>query len=486
MAESILTLTTRFSGLAPDELLVRSAVGREAMSTIYEYEIEFEVSRSGGLAAEDLDGLLTHPSMLHMTGDHPLEIHGVLREIELLGAAEAAPVAFMARLVPRLWNTTRRLRTRVYQEKNVREVVDAVLAESDLEAEWVLAGDYPESEYIVQYQETDFAFISRQLEHWGLYYYFRQEPDGEVMVIADHNLQFASLEDYETLPFNPTMGRSGVSGSVHSIKGLYRPQPAVVAVREYNWRTPSIPLLERRPADEHTGQGFHWLYGEHFKDSDQGQMIARIRSEQLLNQRELYQGTCSVPGLAPGHRFELFDCPLPDLNITFLVTGVEPSLSTTGDSGDEVREYHFTAVPLDRDAPVPVAYRSQRVTAKPRIEGVMHGIIDGAVAGRAAPIDELGRYRVNLPMDTLAEPGGRASRWVRMAQPYSGRGYGMHMPLHIGTEVAIAHIDGDPDRPIIVGAVPNAETVSPVGGDEPTKNRLKTRSGILIEFEDDA
>ena len=80
---------------------------------------------------------------------------------------------------------------------------------------------------------------------------------------------------------------------------------------------------------------------------------------------------------------------------------------------------------------------------------------------------------------------GTSSRWIRMAQPSSGDGYGMHFPLHLGTEVVIAHVDGDPDRPIILGSVPNPNTTTPVSRDNATQSAVRTRAGIRIEFEDD-
>ena len=81
-------------------------------------------------------------------------------------------------------------------------------------------------------------------------------------------------------------------------------------------------------------------------------------------------------------------------------------------------------------------------------------------------------------------PGGKASRWVRMAQPSSGDGYGMHFPLHVGVEVAVVHLGGDPDRPVILGAVPNARTNTPVRDANATESQIKTRSGIRITFDD--
>ena len=73
-----------------------------------------------------------------------------------------------------------------------------------------------------------------------------------------------------------------------------------------------------------------------------------------------------------------------------------------------------------------------------------------------------------------------------MAQSSAGSGYGMHLPLHIGTEVLVTHLDGDPDRPVILGAVPNVDTMSPVVDANATQSRIKTRQNILFELEDDA
>ncbi len=488
MSDAILTFFTTYSALDPSVLVLKGAKGREAMSELYEYELTLEVNREGGLTPEDIDGLLTAQCAVIMTGTWSVEVFGVLRELELMAANEEVPVLYRAVLVPRLWNTTRSYRSRVYQEVNVQQLVSQVLDEHGVPYEWwpdPLDG-YPTHEYIVQYEETDFAFISRRLEHWGLFYFFRQGPDGEVMIISDSKQVFAGLQDYETLTFNPRRGRSGVSGSVHSLRVKHRPQPATMVVREYNYRTPSTQLVAEHPVDERTGQGLQWHYGDHFKDASEGEKIAQIRAEQLLCQREVCEGICSVPGLAPGHRFDLGDCPIPELNITYLVTSVEPSISVTGDALDEAYEYRFTAVPLVRDEPPAVPYRSQQVTPRPQIEGFMHGFVDGEAPGTAAPIDELGRYKIVLPLDIAGEGGGKASRWIRMAQPSSGADYGMHLPLHIGTEVAIIHLDGDPDRPVIMSSIPNAETVSPVRQEDATKSRIKTSTGIMIEMDDDA
>jgi type VI secretion system secreted protein VgrG len=135
--------------------------------------------------------------------------------------------------------------------------------------------------------------------------------------------------------------------------------------------------------------------------------------------------------------------------------------------------------------PYAVAYRPPRTTARPRIHGVTHATIDApADDGKNAPIDEHGRYKVLLPWDIGAKHGGRASRWVRMAQPASGADYGVHFPLHAGTEVLLVHVDGDPDRPVIIASVPNHQTRSPVTSENASQSEMKTRRGIRVTFDD--
>jgi type VI secretion system secreted protein VgrG len=114
----------------------------------------------------------------------------------------------------------------------------------------------------------------------------------------------------------------------------------------------------------------------------------------------------------------------------------------------------------------------------------MHAHVDGDTAGEIAEIDDVGRYRVRLPFDVGGGRGQRASRWVRKAQGYSGQGYGMHFPLHKGAEVLLAHVDGDPDRPIIVGTVAHATTPGPVARSNASQSVIQTASGIRMELED--
>ena len=356
-----------------------------------------------------------------------------------------------------------------------------VLAEHGVPMESHLSASYPSREYVVQYDETDFDFVNRMLEHWGIFFYFDHRPDGEVMVLGDGPSAFVELPDHAEVAFRPTAGAVEWSGHVNHLTRQHRVCTGNVTVVDYNWRTPNAQPTGGAPADEHAGHGTQTFYGEHVKDGGEAAVIARARAEALISGRETYRAQATVQGLQPGHRFQLDDHPSGALNQEYAVTRVDLSIHRGGAAGGEGRERAHRMELIPYGAP----WRPPRVTPKPRIEGLLPGLIDSG-GGAGAPIDELGRYKVVLPFDAVGAKGGAASRWIRMAQSSTGPGYGMHFPLRPGVEVAIAHTCGDPDRPIIVGAVPNANSVTPVTSAESMKSRIRTRTGIVMEFIDGA
>jgi len=117
------------------------------------------------------------------------------------------------------------------------------------------------------------------------------------------------------------------------------------------------------------------------------------------------------------------------------------------------------------------------------VTGLIENQVQGHV-GKYAMIDHEGRYTVKFLFDTAPPGEAKASHAVRRIQPAAGPNYGMHFPLRPGVEVVLVFIDGDPDRPLIVGAVPNPVTPTPVDVNSSTKNRIKTESGVLFEIED--
>jgi type VI secretion system secreted protein VgrG len=238
------------------------------------------------------------------------------------------------------------------------------------------------------------------------------------------------------------------------------------------------------------GRGNVYFYGEHFKTPEEGRTLANVRAEEIRCRENLFHGEGTQPALCPGFIFEIADHYRESYNQKYLIAEIEHQGGQTSafmaGTGDELTEGEqqptysnaFTAIPAG------VQFRPKRNTTKPRFYGTMNAKVDAAGIGQYAEIDDEGRYKVKLPFDQNGNNGGKASRWVRMMQPYAGADHGMHFPLHKGTEVLLTFVDGDPDRPIIAGAVPNAETKSVVTSLNATRNTIRSAGGNTLEMQD--
>ena len=209
-----------------------------------------------------------------------------------------------------------------------------------------------------------------------------------------------------------------------------------------------------------------------------------MRAEEVRCRARGFAGRGDVRALTAGATFTLEDHPRRDWNVSYLVVAATHRAAQSLDVGpakrDDEPDYAntFEAIPAD------VVFRPARTTPWPRIAGPINAVVDASGGGEYAEIDDHGRYRVQLPFDLSGKGGGKASRPLRMSQPYAGADMGMHFPLHKGTEVLVAHIDGDPDRPLIAAAVPNPETASPVTSQNQTQCAVRTGGGNFFVIED--
>ena len=299
------------------------------------------------------------------------------------------------------------------------------------------------------------------------------------------------------MPEGKTMYYSPVSGldDLHReevIKAFICRQkmlPRTLHLKDYNYMKPSMEITGSAEVSP-DGRGEVYIYGEHFRTTKEGNNLAKIRAEELLCQEKQFHGESTIPYLKPGYFFDLEDHYRKSSNnqyltielehegsqASYLIAGIQKGLSEV-----EEQPYYFNnfeAIPSD------VQFRPPQKSEKPRFYGILNAKIDAAGSGKYAELDDQGRYKVVLPFDESGRKDGKASAYFRMAQPYAGTDHGMHFPLHKGTEVLLAFIDGDPDRPIINAAVPNPETPSQVTSGDQTMSKITTAGGNKIHIED--
>ncbi|MFH1490644.1 MAG: type VI secretion system tip protein TssI/VgrG, partial [Pseudomonadota bacterium] len=419
--------------------------------------------------------------------------HGILTQFEQLHAVDEY-VFYRAVLVPKLWWLSLTHHNQVFLNKTVPEIIQEVLEDgglTTLDIELRLENGYPQWEYICQYRESHFSFVSRWMEREGMYYFFEQTDTGEKMIITDTKVSHTDMPQGKTMHYSPPSGLDELHRE-EVIKAFICRQtmiPHTLRLKDYNYRTPSLEMNGQADVAAH-GRGEVFIYGEHFRTPEEGDTLAKVRAEELLCQEKRFYGESTIPYLRPGYLFDFQDHYRDSFNQTyltvelehegsqaaFLLAGVQKGLSEVEDQ--PYYRNSFVDIPGD------VQFRPERKTEKARFYGAMNAKIDAAESGRYAELDDQGRYKVVLPFDISGRKDGKASTYLRMAQPYAGTDHGMHFPLHKGTEVLLTFIDGDPDRPIIAGAVPNQEYPSQVTSEDQTMSKITTSGGNKIHMED--
>jgi type VI secretion system secreted protein VgrG len=475
-----------------DSFAVVNFTGFEALSTPYRFEIVL-ISED-----KDLDPLqvLQHTAVftIHRENEKDVSFHGILMQFEETQEYNGY-LFFKAVLMPKLQWLSLTSHNQIFLDQPVPDILKAVLKECGLsegiDFEFKLQGTYQPLEYVCQYDETHLNFISRWAEREGIYYFFDQTEQGEKLIFTDTKISHTDLAQGNELTYNPQSGLDSLH-TEEAIKAFlcrHSMLPQQVFLKDYNYRKPSLAMEGKADVDP-DGRGETYIYGEHFTTPEEGNRLAGIRAEEFLCRKSIYYGNSSVPFMDIGFTFTLQDHYKKAYNKKYLITeigheGHQTGYLISGLSGavapvDEPMFYAntFTVIPAD------VQFRPERTAAKPKISGTFNAKVDAASSGQYAEIDDQGRYKVILPLDRSGRGSGKASAWCRMMQPYAGAEYGMHFPLHKGIEVLLTFIDGDPDRPIISGSVPNPETGSPITGPNQTQSMIRSGGGNQLHFED--
>lgn len=495
------------SDAVPDDTFqIGTLKGFEELSTPYEFRFEL-ASKKADIA---FDKMLNSKASIAIRQAIPVsggkhgtriyKIHGIVSSFEVLEMMQEF-IKYRVVLVPRLWKCTLTTQSRVFLDMDIKDMIKAILTEkggSGLTAqdfELKLTGTYTKHEFVVQYNETDLDFLHRWLEHEGIFYFFDQTESGEKLIFADSPAGYAKLSGDPKIPYRPDpTTRSRSSGaeneqsmqeqSVHSFVCRVTKTPKQVVLKDHNYRTPSVDVKAKAESKNPAAEGMHYIFGEHFKTPADGGALAKLRVEAIACRDKIVEGVSDHRSFRPGSTFTLSEHFRADFNAAYVLLRLDHEMTQDtaagGKGGSMKYTNRFTGIPAD------VVFRPEKRAEWPSIHGFVNATIDGAGSNQYAEIDDQGRYKVKLPFDLSDKKDGKASRYIRMMQPYAGGGMGMHFPLHKGTEVALGFVDGDPDRPLILGALINPETASPVSGTNSTQCKIHTGGGNSLTIEDTA
>ncbi len=460
--------------LGPDKLTFLSMTGREALGEPFAYEVDL-VSDDSNLS---LDDLLGQPMTVHLelAGGDLRHFHGIATEIEFVEKAQPDAV-YRVRMRPWLSLLGNTADCRIFQACAIPDIVKEIFRDRGFtDFEDALTEDYPKAEYIVQYRESDLHFVTRLMEHAGIYYYFRHTADAHTLVLADSQGAHKRIPGCEQLPYRPPdEHRTRLEECVDDWHLVRRITPGAVVLRDFDFQKPNADLTAKQSAPKQHARGdFEFYdYPGSYRVRDDGEKQARVRLEQRQEPFEQTLGHTNARALTVGALFELTDYPRDDQNCEHLITFTTISLSghqlqTGGTQPDS--DFTFSCEFGAIDSRVP--FRTQRTVVKPVVEGPQTAIVVGK-SGEEIWTDKYGRVKVQFHWDRVGQHDEKSSCWVRVAQTWAGANWGsIHIP-RIGQEVIVDFLEGDPDQPIVTGRVYNASNMPPY--DLPGK---QTQSGV--------
>jgi type VI secretion system secreted protein VgrG len=444
--------------LEGDALILTSFEGEEEVSQPYAYTLEL-VSTDPAVDARALLRTKARIRMQLPIGETRY-IHGRLANVEQL-ESDGDLTSYRAELVPAHWFLTMSRDSRVFADKTVREIITQIFEEGGLaqgsDYEITLVREPKKQRYAIQYRESPLDFLSRLMEDEGIFYFFVHGEDGAKMVITDANSTAEYGAQTKPVRMSPVEGAAQrEEDTIAVLHKLTNARPGKITLADYNFRTPSSRLLTSLAGVDPEEV---YDYPARFRDMAEGEKLARVRLEAEEATGEIVRGEGPCRVLAAGMRFDLVEHYRDSMNTTYLVLKVTLAANLTGlRSGEEAGftfSSSFEAVPFD------VPYRPPRVTPRPSIPGVQTATV--GPGSEEIIVDKYGRIPIQFHWDRRNKEEEKPSCWARVASPWAGKSWGMVSIPRVGQEVVVHFLEGDPDRPIIIASVYNAEQMPPNG-----------------------
>lgn len=489
----LLAITTP---LGPDVLLAAGLHGREEISRLFHFQIDV-LAEIG--AQVPFDRLLGQPIAvrLELSGGQKRHFSGLCSSVAH-GESDDEFTHYSLEMVPSLWLLTKRARSRIFQHLSVPEILGKVL--DGLDVVYEIQGTFHSRDFCVQYRESDFAFASRLMEEEGIYYFFRHSESGHQLVLAN------------TPQSHPRLPHGGDRVLYEQIRGGNRPEDRVhqwekrqmlvtskVTLRDHCFEMPDHSLEASEGVQESVRVGgtthrlsvvngeplekydFPGAYAQRFDGVDRGgaarpdelrkifednQRTAALRAQQEATPSIVLQGAGNCRHFTAGFRFTLATQDAAqrrglEADGTYVLTSVDHDARMHGSyrsKGEIHYQNTFTCLPIE------LPFRPTRTTPKPTVQGSQTAVVVGN-AGEEVFCDKYGRVKVQFHWDREGRKNADSSCWVRVGTVWAGKRWGVvHVP-RVGQEVIVDFLEGDPDQPIIIGSVYNAEQMPPYLGE---------------------
>ena len=435
-----------------NDFKVLSFNGVEAISQLYAIGVEL-VSENPDIA---LETLLSQSAYLQF-GHNGEGIHGRIEDI-CVGEVGKRLTRYHLTLVPALHYLQFSYDQRIFQHHSVPQIIAKVLQGHGIQADAFTFNvrTSPVREYCTQYGENNYLFLQRLCAEDGIAWHHQHTKDGHLLVFTDSQAYFPALGE---TPYRQGTGTVADYPVVEQFSQRFSTRTSTVTRRDYDLTRPSL-LIENTFTAEFTPALEDYHYPVLIGTEHRGRQLAQQALERHRTDYQLAEGKSDQPALRSGHLFTLSEHPRKACNDLWLLLSVyhegkqpqaleESIISDLKPADGFTQGYrnHFSAIPWDVffRPPLPPA-RAPLVAQTARVTGPQ---------GQEIYCDELGRVKIELPWDRAELNSEKSSCWVRVSSSWAGENFGAVTIPRIGMEVVISYEEGDPDKPLITGCVPN-------------------------------
>ena len=461
-AQRLLSVET---SLGADVFILQSVEGEEFLSKPFSFVLEMFANKP----QTKIDKLLGQSvNWTIKDGDDARVFNGIVHQFDV-GKQQADGVSsYIMRVQPWFSLLQHTSDCKVFQNKTVLQIIKTVFDEFGFNDYKLSVNAKPPSrDYCVQYNETAFDFVSRLLTEEGLFYFFTHEKNKHTMVIADSKSAYVKSKE-EKMRLG---GAMKVERCIQYWQSCYRYGTGSYVQTDYDFTAPKMDLLtkvktlnKRKDNDKLS----YFSYPGCYSKKQDGNNISQRLMQMIETDECVIEAQSSYRGLSAGTSFKLDE---ESYVIIRIAHHAEDHTHVSGGRGQQRYINNFSCILSDTPYRPPI-----KNIVKPRIQGVQTAVVVGP-SGEEIYTDKYGRIKVQFFWDRYGENNEKSSCWVRVAQVWAGNQWGGLCLPRVGDEVVVNFLDGDPDKPLVIGSVYNGEQVPPYAlPDQKTITGIKTHS----------
>ncbi|HYJ90041.1 MAG TPA: type VI secretion system tip protein TssI/VgrG, partial [Pyrinomonadaceae bacterium] len=465
-----------------DFLLLRKIEAREEISGLFEIKAELLHEEENGLKPKVIkpEDILGKSVTIRLTvsGEENRYYSGIINHFSQ-GPRTGVFSHYYATIVPHFWLLTRQVQSRIFQDMKVPDILNEVLQGPGLTVLPEIYGDHKSRNYVVQYRESDFDFACRLMEEEGIYYFFVHEDGMDKLVIADTPKSHRDTPTKKEFTYYETeIGDELDDNFITRWTTEYQLDSGKITLWDNHFQKPQEKFNAERQSSNNAGgnreleiydcpgdyakrfDGIDKANHERANDVvniyDERNKDAQTRMQAIDALFEVATGNSLCAPFTSGHKFTLKGHPTKELNKQYMLLSVEFVANQSPEimSNEEVEFPYsntFSCMPFS------TPFRPLNTANKPVVHGMQTATVVGKPGDEEIYTDKYGRVKVQFHWDRTGQYDPSSSAWLRVAKDIAGKQWGSMFIPRVGQEVLVAFLHGDPDQPIIVGCVYNAE-----------------------------